>query len=82
MNWPIFVTNILQAGKSIFYRAPFYLTQDQRLSVLYAAVDSLKEKQNEWTEEERDFQVENLFKIGTYQGTATMHFGVCRFGED
>ena len=52
------------------------------MSVLYAAVDSLKEKQNEWTEEERDFQVENLFKIGTYQGTATMHFGVCRFGED
>ena len=31
--------------------------QDQRLSVLYSAVDSLKERRNEWAEEERDFQV-------------------------
>ena len=27
------------------------------MSVLYAAVDSLKEKQSDWTDEEKDFQV-------------------------
>jgi hypothetical protein len=30
------------------------------LSVLYAAVDSLKEKREEWSEEEREFQVTML----------------------
>ena len=35
--------------------------QDQRLSVLYSAVDSLKERRNEWAEEERDFQVHRDF---------------------